>query len=381
MDNPYLNTIVWVLGTVIFIIASSIGLGAAARSIARRRGATPIVQNRTFAGYAFAAPWIVGFFIFVAAPMLASFYWSFTAYHPPSAPEFTGLENYIRLITQDKDFRAALVNTLFLTVVGLPLQLIVALGLAVLLTQKLRGEKIYRAAFYLPVVLGLNAAALLCWRLMLNANTGIVNSVLRKGSELFPPIGWASRTFIYVMETVNAFFLGVQNGNFNQLNQVLNAGFPAADRVPLWLQSPLWTKTSIVMIMVWSCGTMMLIFLAALYNVPKEITEASIVDGATPWQRFRTVTLPLITPATFYNLVVGTIAALQIFEYTYVLYRDTPTVAQSAYSVVYDLWRATFRFNDMGYGSAISWLLLLLILVITVFQFRLQDRWVQYDLR
>ncbi len=182
--SPYLNTIVWTIGTVIFIIASSVGLGALARLIVRKRGANPTVQGRTFAGYMFAAPWIVGFFIFVAAPMVASLYWSFTQYHPPSAPEFTGLENYIRLITQDKDFRAALVNTLFLTVVGLPLQIIVALGLAVLLTQKLRGEKVYRAAFYLPVVLGLNAAALLCWRLMLNANNGIVNSVIRKASLL-----------------------------------------------------------------------------------------------------------------------------------------------------------------------------------------------------
>jgi multiple sugar transport system permease protein len=381
MDNPYLNTIAWAVGTVIFIIVASVGLGSLARLIARRRGASPVVQGRVFAGYAFAAPWILGFFIFVAAPMIASLYWSFTQYHPPDAPEWTGLDNYIRLITQDKDFRAALLNTLFLTVVGLPLQIVVALGLAVLLSQRMRGERIFRAAFYLPVVLGLNAAALLCWRLMLNANTGIVNSVIRQISEVFPPFGWANRAFIYVMETANAFFLGLQNGNFNQLDAVTSAGFPAADRVPLWLQSPLWTKTSIVLIMVWSCGAMMLIFLAALYNVPKEITEAATVDGATPRQRFRHVTLPLITPALFYNLVVGTIAAIQIFEQTYVLYRDTPTVAQSAYSVVYDMWRATFRFNDMGYGSAISWLLLLIILVVTLVQFRLQNSWVQYDLR
>jgi multiple sugar transport system permease protein len=347
----------------------------------RARGASPVQQQRTFAGYAFAAPWIVGFFIFVAAPMVASLYWSFTKYSPPASPEFVGFGNYVRLLTDDSDFRAALINTLFLTVVGLPLQIIVALALAVLLSQKLRGERIFRAAFYLPVVLGLNAAALLCWRLMLNANTGIVNSVLRTGSEAFPPFGWLVRGFIYLNEIVNAFFLGLQNGNFTQMNQVADAGFPSIDRVPLWLQSPLWTKTSIILILVWACGAMMLIFLAALYNVPKEINEAATVDGATPWQRFRKVTLPLITPAMFYNIVVGTIATLQIFEQTYVLYRDTPTVAQSAYSVVYDLWRSTFRFNEMGYGSAISWILLVLIMAITLVQLRLQDRWVQYDLR
>ncbi|HKP53579.1 MAG TPA: sugar ABC transporter permease [Chloroflexia bacterium] len=381
MGNPYLDTLVWVAGTVIFIVVSSLALGGLAGRIARWRGANQVQQQRTRAGYLFAAPWIIGFFIFVAAPMLASLYWSFTRYSPPSSPEWIGADNFIKLIVDDKDFRAALINSLFLTVVGLPLQLLVALGLAVLLSQKLRGERIFRAAFYLPVVLGLNAAALLCWRLMLNANTGIVNSGIRAMSDAFPPFGWLVRGFIYVTETVNAFFAGLQTGSFRQLEIVTGQGFPSMDRVPLWLQSPLWTKTTIILIMVWSCGAMMLIFLASLYNVPSEVKEAATVDGATPWQRFRYVILPLITPAIFYNLIIGTIATIQIFEQTYVLYRDTPTVAQSAYSVVYYLWRATFRFNDMGYGSAISWLLLIIIALITLVQFRFQNRWVQYDLR
>jgi multiple sugar transport system permease protein len=251
----------------------------------------------------------------------------------------------------------------------------------VLLSQHLRGERVYRMAFYLPVVLGLNSAALLCWRLMLNANNGVVNSALRALAGIFPPFGWLTRSGIFVMELSNSFFLGLQTGSYNALGSTWQNGFPAANRVPLWLQSPLWTKTSIVLILVWSCGTMMLIFLAALYGIPREIHEAAEVDGAGTWQRFRRVTLPLISPALFYNVVVGTIATLQIFEQTYVLFRDQATVAQSAYSVVYYLWRATFRFNEIGYGSAISWVLLLLILAITLVQFRLQDRWVQYDLR
>ena len=381
MDNPYLETLIWVAGTALFIIVSSFAMGSVAGRVALWRGATQVQQGRTRAGYLFAAPWIIGFFIFVAAPMLASLYWSFTNYSPPSTPEWVGADNFVRLVTEDKDFRAALINSLFLTVVGLPLQIIVALGLAVLLSQKLRGERIFRAAFYLPVVLGLNAAALLCWRLMLNANTGVVNSIIRSVSDAFPPFGWATRGFIWLTETINAFFIGLQNGTFKQLETVLGQGFPSPERVPLWLQSPLWTKTTIILIMVWSCGAMMLIFLASLYNVPTEVKEAAVVDGASPWQRFRFVILPLITPAIFYNLIIGTIATIQIFEQTYVLYRDTPTVAQSAYSVVYHLWRATFRFNEMGYGSAISWFLLAIIFVITLIQFRFQNRWVQYDLR
>jgi multiple sugar transport system permease protein len=381
VSDSYLTTLLWAAGTVIFIIAASLALGSLARWIVRRRGASQGLQDRTFAGYLFAGPWIIGFVIFVVAPMLASLYWSFTTFTPPAQAEWVGAQNYLRVLTEDKDFRSALFNSLFLTVVGLPLQLGVALALAVLLNQRLRGERVFRMAFYLPVVLGLNAAALLCWRLMLNANNGIVNSALRGLGTIFEPFNWLTRTFIYVMEVANAFFLGLQNGNMGPLNGVLKAGFPAPERVPLWLQNPLWTKTSIILIMIWSCGTMMLIYLAALYNIPREMQEAAEVDGASTWQRFRHVTLPLITPATFYNLVVGTIATIQIFEQTYVLFRDTPTVAQSAYSVVYYLWRATFRFNEIGYGSAISWLLLVLILVITLVQFRLQDRWVQYDLR
>ena len=380
MNEAYLNTLLWVAGTVALILVGSGALGATARAVVRRRGASQSLQQRTFAGYAFAAPWIIGFVIFVVAPMAASLWWSFTNFKTGDDAAWVGLQNYGRLLGEDKDFRAALFNSLFLTVVGLPLQLIVALGLALLLSQRLRGERTYRMAFYLPVVLGLNPAALLCGRLMLNANNGLVNSVLRE-IRTFPPVDWLLRAFIYVMEGANALFLGMQTGSFNLWNTVLVAGFPGSERVPLWLQSPLWTKTSIILILVWGCGSMMLIYLAALYGVPREIHEAAEVDGATPWQRFRMITLPLITPATFYNLIVGTIATIQIFEQTYVFFRDSPTVAQSAYSVVYYLWRATFRFNEIGYGSAISWILFLLIMVITVVQLRLQNRWVQYELK
>lgn len=381
MENPYLNTLLWAAGTAVFIVLSSLVIGNVARWVVAQRGGTEQRQGSTFAGYFFASPWLTGFFIFVVGPMLASLYWSFTNFRVPEPAEWVGLENYTRLLTSDDDFRAALINTLFLTIIGVPLQMFAALGLALLLNQGRRGERFFRAAFYMPVVLGLNAAALLAWRLMLNANNGLVNTTIRGLRDNVPGFGLLNRAFIWVMELSNALFLGLQQWNFTLLEKTWMAGFPGPDRVPLWLQSPLWTKTSIILLMVWGCGAMMLIFLAALYNVPREVYEAAEVDGANGWQKFRYITLALISPATFYNLIVGTIAAIQIFEQTYVLYRDSPTVAVSAYSVVYYLWRATFRFNDMGYGSAISWLLLLIILGITLVQFRLQDRWVQYDLK
>jgi multiple sugar transport system permease protein len=265
------------------------------------------------------------------------------------------------------------------TVIGLPLQISAALLLAVLLNQKQRGERVFRLAFYLPVILGFNAAVLLCWRLMLNAGTGIVNQIIRALSR-FPPLGYLNRAVIYVVEIVNAFFLGINNGNFTLFNKVIASGFPAANRVPMWIQTPLWSKMAVILLMVWGCGTMMLIFLAGLNNVPRELQEAAEVDGAGPWKRFWRISFPLITPYIFYNLIVGMIAAIQIFEPIYVLYRDNATLAPSAYSLVYYLWRATFRFNEIGYGSAISWVVLVLILLITLIQFRLQNRWVQYEL-
>jgi len=296
------------------------------------------------------------------------------------APNWVGLENYIHLITKDSGFRASIVNTLYYTIIGLPLQMGIALLLAVLLNQKMKGERVFRMAFYLPVVLGFNAAVLLVWRLMLNTGTGIINQIIRSITTSVPAIGYVVRAGIYVHEVINAFFLGITNGNFNLLNKVIETGFPAANRVPLWVQSPLWSKMPIVLLMIWGCGTMMLIFLAGLNNIPRELHEAAEVDGASGWQRFWRISFPLLSPYIFYNLIVGLISTLQIFEPIYVLYRDNQPLVPSAISMVYYLWQKTFSHFEIGYGSAISWVIMIIILIITLIQFRLQNRWVTYDI-
>jgi multiple sugar transport system permease protein len=380
-ENPYLNVFFTALITIAFIIACSYGLGWLARWIMRLRGASLKNQENTFAGYFFAAPWIIGFLIFVLVPMAFSFYWSLTDYRITSSepPNWKGFENYQTILFEDDGFRASLVNTLYLTVIGLPLQMGMALFLAVLLNQKMRGEKIFRMAFYLPVILGFNTAVLLCWRLMLNTGTGIINQMIRGLSTAFPPFNYLNRGLIYAQEIVTAFFLGLNTGKYNLLLNVLSAGFPAENRVPLWVQSPLWTKMSVIMLMVWGCGAMMLIFLAGLNNIPKELHEAAEVDGATGWQRFWKVSFPLLTPYIFYNLVVGLIASLQIFEPIFVLYRDNQPIISSTSSMVYYLWQKSFSHFEIGYGSAISWVILVIILIVTFIQFKLQDRWVTYD--
>jgi multiple sugar transport system permease protein len=380
IENPYLNVLVTASLTVVFIIASCYGLGYLAKFIARMSGASPKKQENTFAGYFFAAPWIVGFLIFVVVPLGFSLYWSFTNYRVTSADpaKWVGLDNYKTILFKDGSFRASIINTLYLTVIGLPLEMAFALLLAVLLNQKMRGERVFRMSFYLPVILGFNTAVLLCWRLMLNTGTGIINQMIRATMSI-PAFSYLIRGLIFIQEVSSAFFLGLNTGKYNLLNKVIAAGFPAANRVPLWVQSPLWTKMSVVMLMIWGCGAMMLIFLAGLNNIPKELHEAAEVDGATGWQRFWKISFPLLTPYIFYNLVVGMIAALQIFEPIFVLYRDNQPIVSSTISMVYYLWQKTFAHFEIGYGSAISWIILVIILIVTVVQFVLQDRWVTYD--
>jgi multiple sugar transport system permease protein len=382
MENPYYDALLTAGGAVIFIIVTSLGIGALARAIAKWSGKKHRDQENTFSGYLFASPWIVGFLIFVLVPLGFSLYWSFTDYRVISSepPAWVGLKNYTDLLFEDAGFRASIVNTIYLTIIGLPLQIGVALFLAVLLNQKTRGERIFRMAFYLPVILGFNTAVLLCWRLMLNTGTGIINQLIRSLSNTFPFVGYINRALIYADEVINAFFLGISNGNFNLLNQVVDAGLPAANRVPLWVQSPLWTKMSVILLMVWGCGAMMLIFLAGLNNIPRELHEAAEVDGASSWKRFWKISFPLLTPYIFYNLVVGLINSLQIFEPIYVLYRDTQPLIPSAISMVYYLWQASFSHFEIGYGSAISWVILVIILFVTAIQFRMQKRWVTYEL-
>src|SRR5690349_17774778 len=228
-NNPYINVLMYALGTILFIIASSYLVASLARLVVRLRGASSKKQENTFAGYLFASPWIVGFLIFVVVPLAFSIYWSFTDYrvNVNKAPNLIGFANYSRLLLKDQSFRASIVNTLYLTVIGLPLQMAFALFLAVLLNQKTRGERVFRMAFYLPVVLGFNTAVLLCWRLMLNTGTGIINQLIRAAGNAFPPFNWLNRAVIFVVELINAFFLGLSSGKFTLLGNVWTNGFPA----------------------------------------------------------------------------------------------------------------------------------------------------------
>ena len=376
--NPKLYTLAWSALTLAFMFISGYCLAWLARLIARLAGKNRLYQQKTFTGYLYASPWIVGFVLFVLGPTLLSLYWGFTNLRLGEPTQWVGLDNYVNLV-KDRNFITSLFNSLYMTIIGVPLQLASGLAMAMLLNERLRGRNVFRTIYYVPVLLATSTAVLFTWRMMLNANNGIINSILRALNV--GPIRYLIGAFIFLTELSSAAIMALQTGNFKIVEKIVSMGFPGPERMPLWLGADglafLWNKPSVVLIMVWSAGAMMVIYLAALSGVPQSLYDAAKVDGASAWQRFRHITWPMIAPATFYNLIIGMIATLQIFEASVSLVRDGGQ-NQSLYFVAYYLWRSTFRFNKGGYGAAMSWALLLIILVLTVIQFRTSGRRVYY---
>jgi len=292
------------------------------------------MSDETRAGWLTISPWIVGFIVFTMFPFVASLYFSFTDYDVISSPEWTGLENYERLLTRDRLFPLALRNTFAYAAMYVPLHLVTALAVALLLNEARRLKGFFRTAYYLPSMTPAVATAYL-WVWMLNPNDGLVNRTLR----------------------------------FLQL--------PA----PAWTVDPMWTKPTIVISQVWMMGGAMILFLAALQGVPRDLYEAATLDGAGRWRRFRNITLPMISGVTFFLATVSTISALGVFTQGYVMFDKDGGPQDSALFIVMYLFKRAFAsgYFQMGYASAIAWMLFLIILAITVFQFKLSKRWVYYE--
>ncbi len=292
------------------------------------------MSDETRAGWLTISPWIAGFIVFTMFPFVASLYFSFTNYDVISSPEWIGLENYDRLLTRDRLFPLALRNTFSYALMYVPLHLITALAVALLLNEARRLKGFFRTAYYLPSMTPAVATAYL-WVWMLNPNDGLVNRTLR----------------------------------FLQL--------PA----PAWTVDPMWTKPTIVISQVWMMGGAMILFLAALQGVPRDLYEAATLDGAGKWRRFRNITLPMISGVTFFLATVSTISALGVFTQGYVMFDKDGGPQDSALFIVMYLFKRAFAsgYFQMGYASAIAWMLFLIILAITVFQFKLSKRWVYYE--
>jgi multiple sugar transport system permease protein len=322
---------------------SSLGeLRTIARSSKRRSSADgPAVTVKekypdNLAGYLFLLPWLIGLVVFTVGPMVASLYLSFTDYNLLKSPlrippNFIGLGNYVEMF-QDSAFWNSFRVTVIYVLVSVPLQLAVALGLAILLDRGMRGLALYRSIFYLPSLLGGSVAIAILWRQVFGKD-GLVNGFL----ALF----------------------GIDG--------------------PGWIGHPDYALSTIVILHVWTFGSAMVIFLAGLRQIPEMYYEAAAVDGAGKIRRFVSVTLPLLTPIIFFNLVLQIIFAFQTFTQAYVVSGGTGGPADSTMFYTLFLYRTGFLDYDMGYASAMAWFLLIVIAAFTAFNFWFSKYWVFYD--
>jgi len=279
-------------------------------------------------GYAFAAPPLIGFLVFGLGPMIGSLALSFTRYDILTPPEVVGLENYRRLVTEDYFVGRTLVNTAFY-LLGLPLGIAVALGVAMLLDRATRFRGFFRTVYFVPAVCSIVALALL-WKWLYRADYGLINTALSA--------------------------LGV-------------------DDPPAWLSDRRLVKPSLVVMGVWTnLGYDVVILLAALKTVPRHLLEAAELDGASAWQRFRHVTFPAISPTVFFVSVTGTIAILQSFDQVWVMTRGGPAYSSATFMLY--VYVTGFQYFRMGYACAMAWLLGVLVLLVTWAQFRVARRWV-----
>jgi multiple sugar transport system permease protein len=294
-------------------------------------------------GVAFTSPWIVGFSAFLAYPVLASLYYSFCDYSILQRPVFVGLENYQRLVHDDV-FWLSLKNTLYYAALSVPLGVVTSLSLALLLHLPLRGRAFFRAVFYLPSVVPVVASSML-WLWIFNGQYGLLNWLLR------PLCEWFGTT------------------------------------PPTWLKDPSWAKPALVLMSLWGTGNSMLIYLAGLQDVPRELYESATVDGANAWRRFWHITLPTISPVLYFNLIMGIIGALQVFTQVFVIAggnvdNANPLEGSPARSTLfYSIYLFSVAFYDlrMGYASALAWVMFILVAALTLLARKLAGHRVHYS--
>lgn len=281
-------------------------------------------------GLLFASPWILGFAIFLAYPVLASLYYSFTSFSILRPPQGIGLQNYQELAS-DSVFHQALGNTIVYVLGAVPLSTVIAIALAMLLNTKVKGMSYYRTIFFLP--------------------------------SLVP------------MVALGTLFLWIFNGDYGLLNEVMRT---SKIDPPNWLGDPAWAKWTLVLISMWGCGQAMVIYLAGLQNVPVSLYEAADLDGAKFWAKTRSVTLPMISPVILFNVIMGIIGALQVFAVPYVMFPGGAP-ARSTYFIASYLFDNAFQYQRMGYASAVGWVMFIITLVLTLIALKVSERHVHYE--
>lgn len=283
-----------------------------------------------YQGLFYIAPWLVGFLGLQLYPFLASLYYSFTDYAMMGTPKWVGLENFITIFTKDRDFKNSLEVTLIYVLIAVPLKLIFALFIAMLLNLKVKGIGGFRTVYYLPSILGGSVAIAVLWRFLFSGE-GTVNTILSKLG--IGPVGWLSNP-----------------------------------KVALFTLS---------LLAVWQFGSSMVIFLAALKNVPAELYESARVDGASPVRCFWSITIPLITPTILFNMVMQLVTAFQEFTGAFVITSGGPM--KSTYLYILKVYDEAFKYYKMGYACALSWILFGVVMIFTLIIFRTSSKWVFYS--
>lgn len=290
---------------------------------------SPLARREAFTFYILIMPWFIGFVIFLAYPMLRSLYLSFTNYSLLAPPVWVGFQNYQRIFS-DADFWQSLKVTFEFALGSVPTGTIIALAIAMVLSQKLRGINFWRTIFFFPSVLSSIAIAIL-WLFIFRPQDGLLNVVL----------SW----------------FGIHG--------------------PDWVTSETWALPALIMMSWWTVGGQIVIYLAGLKGIPDVYYEAAEIDGANGWERFRFVTIPMLSPTIFFNVVLGIIGALQVFDVGWVMTRGGPNKATLFYMI--NLYQRAFSYVEMGYASALAWILFIIIMAITLLVIRSSAAWVYYE--
>jgi len=280
-----------------------------------------LARHEALAGYLFISPAVLGFLAFAGFPLVLALYYSFTNYNMLHASRFVGLRNYTELFTDEPFMLTAVGNTLYYSLLVVPLGIILGLALAVLLNQKVPAMSFFRTLFYLPSIMPAVAASVL-WLWLFDPDNGLLNMML----------GW----------------VGIHG--------------------PLWLANPNWSKPALIIMALWSVGGSMVLYLAGLQGVPQELYDAAAIDGANRWQGFWNITVPMISGVIFFTMITGIIGSFQVFTPAYVMTAGGPLF--STYFYMYMLYNHAFQNFEMGYASAMAWVLFVVILVLTLVLFK-----------
>ena len=294
-----------------------------------------IRESELAVGLLFISPWIIGFGVFMAAPIVMSLYYSFTDYPLLEPPIWIGLDNYARMAT-DPIFWKAMWNTTFYAALAIPFGTLLALVVAWMLNQQVKGQAIFRSAVFLPSLVPLVASSMI-WMWLFNGELGLINQVLD------PILGLIGR------------------------------------QGPNWLGDAEWVMPSLVLMSMWSIGQAVVIYLASLQDVPIALYEAADLDGMGSVTKFLNVTVPMISPVILFNVIMAIITAWQVFAVPYIMLGATGGPGRAGYFYTMYLYDNAFRYQQMGYASAMAWVLFAIVLVLTLIQLRLSKHWVHYE--